>query len=170
MTTYWPAYKSWYRQKKPGDINPQALKQGQRQLATVMPEMLPLYESFLDASNDCPVAAQFLTGFQPPAYLVSCAQAVLLDEEPVLMRNYDLSPDLSEKLSETMSYHWPEEKAWRHSFADFRVSEKTVNLVQQASLATVYGDAVEQTDADLSLPARLCSSCCKVSFTCQSQW
>jgi predicted choloylglycine hydrolase len=326
---YWPAYKSWYRQKKPGDINPQALKQGQRQLATIMPEMLPLYESFLDASNDCPAAAQFLTGFQPPVYLVSCAQAGLLDEEPVLMRNYDLSPDLSENLltqsnwlgqeiigsneclwglddgmnksglaasltfggsnkvgkgfgipfilryllqtsenvkqaikvlqrvpshmaynvtlldrqgdfatvmvapdqaaivtrercttnhqtrvtwpqqavfsktlerkqfldellakskvderrlrkaflaaplrsanygqnfgtvytavykplSETMSYHWPEEKAWRHSFADFRVSEKAVNLVQQASLATVYGDVGAQADADLSLPA-----------------
>ena len=67
-------------------------------MATVMPEMLPLYESFLEASNDCPVAAQFLTGYQPPAYLVSCSQAVLLDEEPLLMRNYDFTPDLSENL------------------------------------------------------------------------
>jgi len=95
---YWPAYESWYRRKKAGDINPGALKQGYRQLATIMPEMLPLYESFLEAGNDCPVAAQFLTGYQPPAYLVSCSQAVLLDEEPLLMRNYDLSPDLSENL------------------------------------------------------------------------
>ena len=326
---YWPAYKSWYEQKMPDDINPHILKQGQRQLATTMPEMLPLYESFLDASNDCPVAAQFLTGHQPPAYLINCSQAVLLNEEPVLIRNYDLSPELSENLltqsnwlgqevigsneclwglddgmnkswlaasltfggsnkvgkgfgipfilryllqtsenvkqgikvlqrvpshmaynitlvdrqgdfatvmvapdeaaivtrercttnhqtrvtwpqqavfsktlerkrfldkllangkvderqlrqaflaaplrsanfsqqfgtvytavykplSETMSYHWQAEKAWRHSFADFRVSEKTVNLVQQASLATVYGDVVEQADSDLSLPA-----------------
>jgi len=95
---YWPAYKAWYRQKKSADINPQALKQGHRQLAMIMPEMLPLYESFREASNDCPVAAQFLTGYQPPAYLVSCSQAVLLDEEPLLIRNYDLSPDLSENL------------------------------------------------------------------------
>jgi len=95
---YWPAYKVWYRQKKQGDINPQALKQGHRQLASIMPEMLPLYEDFLEVGNDCPVAAQFLTGYQPPAYLVNCSQAVLLDEEPVLMRNYDLSPDLSENL------------------------------------------------------------------------
>jgi predicted choloylglycine hydrolase len=63
-----------------------------------MPELLPLYEGFRDKSNDCPVAAQFLTGYQPPAYLVSCSQAVLLDEEPVLIRNYDLSPALSENL------------------------------------------------------------------------
>jgi len=95
---YWPAYESWYRRKKAGDVSPGALKQGYRQLATIMPEMLPLYESFLEACNDSPVAAQFLTGYQPPAYLVSCSQAVLLDEEPLLMRNYDLSPDLSENL------------------------------------------------------------------------
>jgi predicted choloylglycine hydrolase len=95
---YWPAYELWYRQKKRGDINSQALKQGRRQLAAIMPEMLPLYERFLEVANDCPTAAQFLTGYQPPAYLVSCSQAVLLDEEPVLMRNYDLSPDLSENL------------------------------------------------------------------------
>ena len=96
--TYWPTYGPWFRHRKRGDINSQALKQGRRQLAAIMPEMLPLYERFLEAANGCPVAAQFLTGYQPPAYLVGCSQAVLLDEEPVLMRNYDLSPDLSENL------------------------------------------------------------------------
>jgi predicted choloylglycine hydrolase len=95
---YWPAYKAWYGQKKREDINPAALSRGQRQLLAVMPEMRPLYERFLEAGNDCPVAAQFLTGYQPPAYLVSCSQAVLLNEEPLLIRNYDLSPDLSENL------------------------------------------------------------------------
>lgn len=95
---YWPAYEAWFRRNKQAGINPEALQQSHRQLAKIMPEMLPLYESFRNASNDCPVAAQFLTGYQPPAYLVSCSQAVLLDEEPVLIRNYDLSPELSENL------------------------------------------------------------------------
>jgi len=95
---YWPAYESWYRRGKKSEINPQALKQAQRQLKMVMPEMLPLYEGFLEASNDCPVMAQFLTGYQPPAYLLNCSQAVILDREPVLIRNYDLSPDFSENL------------------------------------------------------------------------
>jgi hypothetical protein len=36
---YWPAYRAWYHQKKQADINPLTLKQGQRQLATIMPEM-----------------------------------------------------------------------------------------------------------------------------------
>jgi len=328
---YWPTYKSWYRQKKSGEISPRALKQGHRQLAMIMPEMLPLYESFLEASNDCPIAAQFLTGYQPPAYLVSCSQAVLLDEEPLLIRNYDLSPDLSENLltksnwlgqeiigsneclwglddgmnksglaaslsfggsnkvgrgfgipfilrymlqtcenikqaikvlqrvpshmaynvtlldkqgafatvmiapeqaaivthercitnhqtrvtwpqqavfsktlerkqfldeflargkvneqqlrkaflttplrsanypqkfgtvytaiyrplSETMSYHWPAEQAWQHSFADFKASEKTVNLEKQADLVTAHGDVIEYANSDHSLPASI---------------
>jgi len=328
---YWPAYEAWYRHNMKADINPEALKRGHRQLATVMPEMLPLYESFLEASNDCPVAAQFLTGYQPPAYLVSCSQAVLLDEEPLLMRNYDLSPDLSENLltqsnwlgqniigsneclwglddgmnrsglvasltfggskqlgkgfgipfimryllqtcvnvkqaikvlqrvpshmaynvtlldrqgsfatvmlapgqgvivtrercitnhqtqvtwprqatftktqerkqfldellargkvneqqlreaflaaplrsanypqkfgtvytavykplSETMSYHWPAEQAWQHSFADFRSSEKTVNLGKQTSLAMVHGDVIEYAESDHGLSANI---------------
>jgi predicted choloylglycine hydrolase len=95
---YWPAYDNWYRQQKCNDINSQALRHGQRQLASIMPEMRLLYEGFLEAANDCPVAAQFLTGYQPPAYLLNCSQAVLLGDEPVLMRNYDLSPDLSENL------------------------------------------------------------------------
>lgn len=95
---YWPAYEAWYRQQMQASINPQALKLGQRQLAAIMPEMLPLYQSMREATDDCPVAAQFLTGYQPPAYLLNCSQAVLLGEEPLLMRNYDLSPDLSENL------------------------------------------------------------------------
>ena len=95
---YWPAYAAWYRQQMPANINPQALKLGQRQLASVMPEMLPIYQSMREVTDDCPVVAQFLTGYQPPAYLLNCSQAVLLDEEPLLMRNYDLSPDLSENL------------------------------------------------------------------------
>ena len=95
---YWPAYRAWFRRHKRSDINSQQVQLGRRQLASFMPEMLPCYERFLEASDDDPVAAQFLTGFQPPAYLLNCCQAVLLNDEPVLIRNYDLTPDLSENL------------------------------------------------------------------------
>ena len=101
---YWPAYESWYCHNNQTGLNTEALEQGHRKLATIMPEMLPLYESFRNASNDCPVAAQFLTGYQPPPYLVNCSQAVLLGEEPLLIRNYDLSPELSENL--VMQSNW----------------------------------------------------------------
>jgi predicted choloylglycine hydrolase len=95
---YWPAYSSWYRHAKGDAVNSAELKQAQRRLASVMPEIRPLYESLLEVADDCPVAALFLTGYQPPAYLLNCSQAVLLDDEPLLIRNYDLSPALSENL------------------------------------------------------------------------
>lgn len=93
---FWPAYKSWYQSKKPDASNPDLLKKAEFQLATVMPELIPVYESFREISNDCPIAANFLTGYQPPAYLVNCSQAVLINEQPLLIRNYDLNPALSE--------------------------------------------------------------------------
>ncbi len=95
---FWPAYKSWYQSKKPDSSDPDLLKKAEFQLASVMPEIIPVYQSYRDISNDCPIAANFLTGYQPPAYLVNCSQAVLINEQPLLIRNYDLSPELSENL------------------------------------------------------------------------
>ena len=95
---FWPEYKSWYQSKKPDASNPDLLKEAEAQLIKVMPELIPIYESFREFSNDCPIASNFLTGYQPPAYLVNCSQAVLTQEQPILIRNYDLSPALSENL------------------------------------------------------------------------
>ena len=95
---FWPEYKAWYQSKKPNAANFKEMKQAENQLAKVMPEMVPIYESFREVSDDCPVAANFLTGYQPPAYLVNCSQAVLTQKHPLLIRNYDLSPALSENL------------------------------------------------------------------------
>ena len=95
---FWPAYKSWYQSKKSDVSNPKLLKEAETQLAKVMPELIPVYESFREVSNDCPIAANFLTGHQPPGYLINCSQAVLTNEQPLLIRNYDLSPVLSENL------------------------------------------------------------------------
>ena len=95
---FWPAYKSWFQNKKPDSAEPNLIKQAELELCKVMPEMMPIYENFREVSNDCPIAANFLTGYQPPAYLVNCSQAVLTKSKPVLIRNYDLCPDLSENL------------------------------------------------------------------------
>ena len=95
---FWSEYKYWYQAKKPNASNPVLLKEAESQLTKVMPELIPVYESFREISNDCAIAANFLTGYQPPAYLVNCSQAVLNNEQPILIRNYDLSPALSENL------------------------------------------------------------------------
>ena len=98
FTTHWPAYKSWFSSKLSNAGSPQRIREGKKQLAKYMPEFLPLYENLCAVTNGCPVAADFLTGYQPPAYLVSCSQAVVKRPQPTLIRNYDLSPDLSENM------------------------------------------------------------------------
>ena len=96
FNAHWPAYKQWYLSKKQSSINVDELVRAQTQLRKTMPEIVPVYERFCEHVSDDPVAQQFLTMYQPPAYLINCSQAVFFDEQPILIRNYDLSPDLSE--------------------------------------------------------------------------
>jgi predicted choloylglycine hydrolase len=51
----------------------------------------------VEAVDGDDVAARFLTFWNPPAYLLHCSQAVLIDRDgPLLVRNYDLDPRLNE--------------------------------------------------------------------------
>ena len=96
FNAYWPAYRSWYQSKKPGSINASELDIARNALKLTLPELVPIYEQLCDRVNDDSVAMQFLTMHQPPAYLINCSQAVFFDGQPILIRNYDLSPELSE--------------------------------------------------------------------------
>lgn len=96
FNAYWPAYKNWYQSKKQGGINTRELAIARKALKSTMPEIIPIYNQLCEFGNDDPAAMQFLTLYQPPAYLINCSQAVFFDEQPILIRNYDLSPDLSE--------------------------------------------------------------------------
>ncbi len=93
---HWPAYRSWYKSKKKTGINPENLRIAEKKLKNVMPEIVPIYQQLKHLTNDDPTASQFLTMYQPPAYLINCSQAVFFDPEPMLIRNYDLNPELSE--------------------------------------------------------------------------
>ena len=62
-----------------------------------MPELVPVWQRQVELAGGDELAARFLTFWNPPAYLVHCSQAVLVDHDgPLLVRNYDLDPDLSE--------------------------------------------------------------------------
>jgi predicted choloylglycine hydrolase len=51
----------------------------------------------VELTGENEAAARFLSFWCPPPYLVSCSQAVLIDRQgPLLIRNYDLEPALSE--------------------------------------------------------------------------
>lgn len=92
--TYWPAYKAWLNSK--ASANVPDLKTSQAALKKYMPKMWPTYERLYKLTNGDPVAARFLTGFQPPAYISACAQAVITKSAVQLVRNYDYHPDLME--------------------------------------------------------------------------
>lgn len=92
--THWAAYKAWFNSK--GAANVPDLRTSQGALKRYMPEMWPTYKRLCKLAKADDVAARFLTGFQPPAYISACSQAVLTGKEIQLVRNYDYHPDLME--------------------------------------------------------------------------
>lgn len=94
FNTYWPAYAAWINAK--GASHTPDLKTSIAALKYYMPEMLPTYERLCKLVDADEVAARFLTGFQPPAYISACSQAVQVEDKIQLIRNYDYHPDLTE--------------------------------------------------------------------------
>ena len=92
--THWTAYKAWLSSK--GKTYNPDLKASQAALKKYMPEMWPTYKRLCKLAKADEVAACFLTGFQPPAYISACSNAVLSGKEVQLVRNYDFHPDLME--------------------------------------------------------------------------
>jgi predicted choloylglycine hydrolase len=92
----WPAYRAWYLSE--GDVVRPSLATAQRKLQQYMPELVPTWERLVDLSGGEDTAARMLTLYNPPRFLPGCSQAVLADEAPVLVRNYDYHPDLSERV------------------------------------------------------------------------
>ncbi len=91
----WPGWSAWLgRNRKTALPDREA---GERALRRHMPEMLPLWARLLASVDAGDEAARFLTFWTPPRYLVTCSQAVLVDQDgPLLIRNYDLDPALNE--------------------------------------------------------------------------
>ena len=91
--TFWPAYKKWYQEN--GAENKPSLSIAKDRLQRYMPEMIGTYHKLCELAGDDEVAHRFLTGWQPPAYISGCSQAVL-PYVPQLVRNYDYHPNLLE--------------------------------------------------------------------------
>lgn len=92
FNTHWAAYRTWFDSK--GAAYVPDLKTSQAALKKYMPEMWPTYKRLCKLADADEVSARFLTGFQPPAYINGCSQAVLPGIQ--LIRNYDYHPDLTE--------------------------------------------------------------------------
>ena len=94
---YWPAYKQWFLSR--GGANGPDLATARARLRQYMPELIPVYERLVELTGGDELAARFLACYRPPAYLISCSQAALTTPgQRVLVRNYDLDPNLNEGL------------------------------------------------------------------------
>ncbi len=92
----WPAYRQWYLSE--GRAARPDLETAAAQLARHMPELLPTWRRLVELAGPDELAATMLTLWDPPKFLPGCSQAVLTGPEPALIRNYDYSPDLFERV------------------------------------------------------------------------
>jgi predicted choloylglycine hydrolase len=91
----WPGWRDWFLHR--GGASGPTLTQSRLALRRHMPELEPIWERLVAVAGADETAAQFLTFWNPPRYLVNCSQAVILDHHgPMLIRNYDLDPALNE--------------------------------------------------------------------------
>lgn len=89
----WPGWRAWYLARGGGP----RLDEAEMALRRHMPELERPWRRLVELVGGDELAATFLTFWRPPAYLIHCSQAVLSSPAgPVLVRNYDLDPRLSE--------------------------------------------------------------------------
>ena len=91
---HWPAYQRWFLSE--GIEARQTYLAGLRAMQRYMPELVPTYERLVELAGGGDLVARFLSYYCPPAYLSGCSQAVWPGDEPLLVRNYDYPPTLSD--------------------------------------------------------------------------
>ena len=90
FAAHWPAYAAWWTRE--GLAGRATYLESRRALATHMPEILGLYDQLCEAAGGGDIEARFLSYYCPPPYLAGCSQAVWPGDAPLLVRNYDYSP------------------------------------------------------------------------------
>jgi len=91
---HWHAYSRWFLRE--GDRARPTYLASIRALKAHMPELVPAHERLVEVAGGGDVEARFLAMWCPPVYVGGCSQAIVLGEEPCLVRNYDYSPQLLE--------------------------------------------------------------------------
>ncbi|HJQ87493.1 MAG TPA: C45 family peptidase [Propionibacteriaceae bacterium] len=90
------AYHRWYLSE--GAAARPDLATGRRMLANHMPELVPTWERLVELAGGDEITARLLTLWDPPRFLPGCSQATIGGHAPLLIRNYDYSPDLFERV------------------------------------------------------------------------
>lgn len=97
----WPAYRSFYT--KEGLAARPSLAECRDALTRYMPELVPTWDRLCRLSGD-DLAARMLSMWRLPAFAVGCSQAVLTEQQPALVRNYDYDQALFEAVIASTDY------------------------------------------------------------------
>lgn len=87
-----PGYRRWFLRE--GDAARPSYLVSSSALKRHMPELVPVYEQFVDLAGGGDFAARLLALWCPTPYLTGCSQAVWKGDSPLLVRNYDYHPAL----------------------------------------------------------------------------
>ncbi len=91
-----PAYLRFYLSE--GQSARPTLATARERLERHMPELVDTWESLVALAGGDDLTATMLTWWDPPKFLPGCSQAVLTHDAPTLVRNYDYTPDLFERV------------------------------------------------------------------------
>jgi len=90
FNTRWPAYHRWFLHY--GEQDRPSYYDSIKALRQYMPEFQTTYETMIELAGGGDHAARFLAQYNPPPLFRACSQAVYIQDEPVIVRNYDYSP------------------------------------------------------------------------------
>lgn len=96
FSSAWPAYRRWYL--RDGAAARTSLRECEQMLATHTPELMPAWQRLAGLAGGDALAAQMLTLYNPPSFMSGCSQAVHLGGDRALVRNYDYSHELFERV------------------------------------------------------------------------
>jgi len=92
----WPHYRRWWLSD--GEEARPSYLACRRAISTHMPEFAGLYDRLCEIVGGGDYESRFLSLYCPPAYLSGCSQAIWPGPEPMLVRNYDYSPQAFDAL------------------------------------------------------------------------
>jgi predicted choloylglycine hydrolase len=97
------SYQQWFL--KQGELNRPNYLQCRTALDTYMPELVPMWDHLVKLAGGGDLEARLLSLYCPTPYLSGCSQAVWTRYNPILVRNYDYDPTLSEGMILKSNWH-----------------------------------------------------------------
>jgi predicted choloylglycine hydrolase len=91
FSQYWPAYAKWWARE--GISGRPTYAECRNAIKRHMPEIVGLYDRLCELAGGGDRQSRFLSFYCPPQYLAGCSQAVWAGDRPLIVRNYDYSPD-----------------------------------------------------------------------------